>query len=190
MFSGGEAFNFSYLNQASKKQENSTHHSFQNKYITLEALIQQLYDCSYQLIHYGENGKPIYANEYMALSSEVDRLSARLFTYTPRNQLEEALLCLVLLMSYAASCTGSFSQKENKVNLVLNRTYALLEGTDPRWPTPYPDGTLRCQLTVYTYTFTNDEDLRKEAQRLISSWQGRNLTQDEVEIIDLFNQLI
>lgn len=155
----------------------------------MEALIQQLYDYSYRLIHYGEDGKPIYANEYMALTSEVDRLSARLFTYTPRNQHEEALLCLVLLMSYAASPTGSFSQKEDKINILLNRTYSILEGTDPRWPTPYPDGILRCQLTVYSYTFTSDKDLQKEAQRLISSWQGRNLTQDEVEIIDLFNQL-
>lgn len=156
----------------------------------MEALIQQLYDCSYQLLHYGENGKPIYANEYMALCGEVDRLNARIFTYTPRNQHEEALLCLVLLMSYAASCTGSFSQKEDKIGRVLNRTYSLLEGTDLRWPIPYPDSLLRCQLVVYVYTFTNDKDLQKEAQRLIASWQGRNLIQDEVEIIDLFNQTL
>ena len=164
LFSGGEAFIFLEIQKSYKASKKIPHfNNFINTYITLEDLIQQLYDYSYRLIHYGENGKPIYANEYMALNSEVDRLSARLFTYTPRNQLEEALLCLVLLMSYAASCTGSFSQKENKVNLVLNRTYALLEGTDPRWPTPYPDGTLRCQLALYTYTFTNDDNLLHEA---------------------------
>lgn len=152
----------------------------------MEAFIQQLYDKSYRLIHYGEDGSPIYAQEYMALSCEIDQLSARLFTYVARSQQEEALLCLVLLMSYAASCTGSFTQKEDKVNLILNRIYSLLQGTDLRWPAPYPDGLLRCQLAVYAYTFTYDESLFKEAKRLISSWKRRDLTSEEIEIIELF----
>lgn len=156
----------------------------------MEAFIQQLYDKSYRLIHYGEDGSPIYAQEYMALSCEIDQLSARLFTYVARSQQEEALLCLVLLMSYAASCTGSFTQKEDKVNLILNRIYSLLQGTDLRWPAPYPDGLLRCQLVVYTYTFTYDESLFQEAKRLISSWKRRDLTSEEIEIIELFERTI
>ncbi len=150
----------------------------------MEALIQKLYDYSHRLLHFGEKGETIYADEYLSLNQEVDRLSARLFIYIPRSQQEEALLCLVLLMSYAASYTNSF-QKENKLSEILARVENLLFGKDPRWSETLPDSLIRIQLATYAYTFTYEKKLLQEVHRLITSWKDHILKSQEIELLEL-----
>lgn len=148
--------------------------------------VHLLYEKSYHLLHMGEDGQPLYADELSALNKEVDHLSSSIYGYTVTTLENEAELCRALLVSFAATYTSN-PEKTHRLNEVLNRVYHILGGTTSGWPgLTYPDGLIRAQLTLFTYTFTYDEELLTEVARLIQTWEGRELTREEFDLVELY----
>lgn len=148
--------------------------------------IQTLYEKSYRLLHLGEDGAPLYADDLSMLNAEVDRLSACMYGYTAVTLEEEASLCCALLVSFAATYTRNL-EKTRRLNGVLERVYHLFSGTTARWPgILLSDSFLRAQLAVFAYSFTYDEKFSAEATRLIAVWEGRDLSTEEAELVDLY----
>ena len=88
---------------------------------------------------------------------------------------EEARLCLSLLMGYNATLYNN-GDKEERIQHILDRCWDVLEHL--------PASLLKVQLLVYCYGEVFDEELAREAQAIIDTWQDRELSEDEREVIE------
>ncbi|MCC8174425.1 MAG: hypothetical protein LIO65_08720 [Odoribacter sp.] len=146
------------------------------------SLIQSLYEKSFSLLRLGEDNVPLYANELSALTREVDSLSAQIYGYSVHTMEEEATRCCALLISFAATYTMN-PEKEKRLSHILKRVYKILGST-------YADGITRANLALFAYSFNYDEELLKEAGRMIRKWEGRDLNKEELYILELYTLLI
>lgn len=147
----------------------------------LPALSSQLYESAYALIHLGDDGSPIYADTFRQLNTKVLELLNELYPLKSSSNEEEAEICLALLMGFS-STIYSLEGQEEKMQVVLDRAYAVLQKLE--------SSLLKCQLLLYCYAEVQDKALMEEAKEIIMSWGGRELTEDEKEMMEMYNGMV
>ena len=143
--------------------------------------IFKLYQLSHRLLHLGEDGSSVYANEFSQLNAEVLRLADELFAVEAQTREEEAALCAALLMGYNATIY-THADTEDKRQTILNRASEVID--------QLPASLLKCRLLLYCYGEVYDKGLIDEARQIIMSWGGRELTLEEQEMMELHNDLL
>jgi len=144
-------------------------------------IANELYQSAHLLLHLGEDGSPIYADQFRQLNSTVSRLVSELYPVQCSSAEEEAEVCLSLLMGFSA-ITYNVEKQEEKLQMILDRTTATLPKLD--------NSLLKCQLLLYCYEMVQDKELMEEAKGIIISWGGRELTEEEEEMMWMYNGMI
>jgi len=144
-------------------------------------IANELYQSAHLLLHLGEDGSSIYADQFRQLNCTVSRLVSELYPVQCSSTEEEAEVCLSLLMGFSA-ITYNIEKQEEKLQMTLDRTTATLPKLD--------DSLLKCQLLMYCYAMVQDKELMEEAKEIIMSWGGRKLTEEEEEMMGMYNGFI
>ncbi|NDV81539.1 UpxZ family transcription anti-terminator antagonist [Bacteroides sp. 51] len=144
-------------------------------------IANELYQSAHLLLHLGEDGSPIYADKFRQLNTEVTRLLNELYPVKGSSNEEEAEICLALLMGFS-SAIYSVEGQEEKVQVVLDRAYAVLQELEL--------SLLKCRLLLCCYAETRDKELMLEAKEVILSWGGRELTEEENRVMGMYNDLM
>lgn len=147
---------------------------------SLESQISALYALAHELLYLGVDGTPIYSDHFNHLNREIFRQANSLYIHYGATSEEEAALCLSLLMGYTATVYNN-GDKETRVQNILNRCWNVLDSL--------PASLLKARLLTYCYGEVYDEDLAQEAHVIINTWSGRELTDDESEVIDLLDAI-
>lgn len=145
-------------------------------------LISKLYQSSHRLLHLGEDGSPVYANEFSALNDEVHRLADKLFPLSGSTAEAEASLCIALLMGYSATIYDDGSKNEKKQK-ILDRAFAVMD--------LLPPAILKCRLLLYCYAEVYAPFLIDEVRQIFFTWKdSKLLTPEENELVDFYNVLM
>lgn len=147
---------------------------------SLSTQISSLYDVAHRLLYLGVDGQPIYSDSFTCLNGEVLRQADALFGFRGATDEEEASLCLALLMGYNATIYNN-GDKEQRIQTVLNRCWDILDGL--------PASLLKVRLLTYCYGEVFDEELAREAHSIIDSWNDREFTEEEKEIVVLLQDM-
>ena len=134
-----------------------------------------------RLLQLGEDGSPVYSNEFSRLNTEVFQLSECLFGVHGGTPEEEASLCIALLTGYGVTVYNG-GDKEEKIQVVLDRAFEVLSKIS--------DSLIKCKLLLCCYYKVYEEELLKEAQRIMTSWEGRELTEEEKGIMGEYNEIV
>jgi len=140
-----------------------------------------LYASAHRLMHLGEDGTLIYADEFTRLNTEVLQMADEMFPLQGSTPEEEAVLCVSLLLGYNTSIYNN-GEKEEKLQAIIDRVVAVKDQLSP-------SSLLKCQVLLYGYTVTFEEEWIEEAQQIINGWKGRPLTDDELEMMELYHNL-
>lgn len=141
---------------------------------------EELQQLAQKSLYLGLDGDPIYAEHFSRLNKEIQILSDALYSVKGDTPEEEAGICLALLMGYNATIYSD-KDKEAKKQSILDRAWEVLE--------QLPPSLLKCQLLTYCYGEVFEEELAQEAHAIIDSWQGRELTAKEQEIVENLRNL-
>lgn len=147
---------------------------------SLSTQISSLYDVAHRLLYLGADGQPIYSDSFTCLNGEVLRQADTLFGFRGATDEEEASLCLALLMGYNATIYNN-GDKEQRIQTVLNRCWDILDRL--------PASLLKVRLLTYCYGEVFDEELAREAHSIIDSWNDREFTEEEKEIVVLLRDM-
>lgn len=148
--------------------------------MNIDSQIESLRQLSYELLHLGIDGTPIYSDCFCQLNKAVLAQSDTLFSVKATTSEEEATICLVLLNGYNATIYDH-GDKEQKKQAILDRSWSVLDQLS--------DSLLKCQLLVTCYGEVYEEELAQEAHSIISSWGMRELSEEEKEIIEVLKNL-
>lgn len=140
----------------------------------LESEISALYALAHELLYLGTDGTPIYSDHFTRLNREVFCMANSLYDCRGNSFEEEALLCFVLLMAYNSTLYNN-GDKEERIQVLLNRSWKVLDHL--------PASLLKCQLLVACYGEVFDEELAREAHKITDSWSGRELSEEEYEVM-------
>ena len=132
-------------------------------------------------MHLGEDGSPIYTDRFRELNSRVLQLVNELYPLKSLLDIEEAEICLSLLMGFSATIYN-LEEQEEKLQVVLDRASQVL--------TRLEFSLLKCRLLISCYAEVLDKKLLEEAKEIIVNWGGRELTDDEKEMMGVYNELI
>ncbi|EOA57230.1 hypothetical protein HMPREF1214_02742 [Bacteroides sp. HPS0048] len=141
---------------------------------------EELQQLAQKSLYLGLDGGPIYAEHFSRLNKEIQILSDALYSVKGDTPEEEAGICLALLMGYNATIYSD-KDKEAKKQSILDRAWEVLE--------QLPPSLLKCQLLTYCYGEVFEEELAQEAHAIIDSWQGRELTFKEQEVVENLRNL-
>ncbi|MFR8837414.1 UpxZ family transcription anti-terminator antagonist [Bacteroides nordii] len=141
---------------------------------------EELQQLAQKSLYLGLDGDPIYAEHFSRLNKEIQILSDALYSVKGDTPEEEAGICLALLMGYNATIYSD-KDKEAKKQSILDRAWEVLE--------QLPPSLLKCQLLTYCYGEVFEDELAQEAHAIIDSWQGRELTAKEQEIVENLRNL-
>ena len=141
---------------------------------------EELQQLAQKSLYLGLDGGPIYAEHFSRLNKEIQILSDALYSVKGDTPEEEAGICLALLMGYNATIYSD-KDKEAKNQSILDRAWEVLE--------QLPPSLLKCQLLTYCYGEVFEEELAQEAHAIIDSWQGRELTSKEQEVVENLRNL-
>ena len=141
---------------------------------------EELQQLAQKSLYLGLDGDPIYAEHFSRLNKEIQILSDALYSGKGDTPEEEAGICLALLMGYSATIYSD-KDKEAKKQSILDRAWEVLE--------QLPPSLLKCQLLTYCYGEVFEDELAQEAHAIIDSWQGRELTSKEQEIVENLRNL-
>lgn len=141
---------------------------------------EELQQLAQKSLYLGLDGDPIYAEHFSRLNKEIQILSDALYSVKGDTPEEEAGICLALLMGYNATIYSD-KDKEAKKQSILDRAWEVLEQLPPSF--------LKCQFLTYCYGEVFEEELAQEAHAIIDSWQGRELTSKEQEIVENLRNL-
>ena len=141
---------------------------------------EELQQLAQKSLYLGLDGDPIYAEHFSRLNKEIQILSDALYSVKGDTPEEEAGICLALLMGYSATIYSD-KDKEAKKQSILDRAWEVLE--------QLPPSLLKCQLLTYCYGEVFEEELAQEAHAIIDSWQGRELTAKEQEVVENLRNL-
>lgn len=141
---------------------------------------EELQQLAQKSLYLGLDGDPIYAEHFSRLNKEIQILSDALYSVKGDTPEEEAGICLALLMGYNATIYSD-KDKEAKKQSILDRAWEVLE--------QLPPSLLKCQLLTYCYGEVFEEELTQEAHAIIDSWQGRELTAKEQEVVENLRNL-
>ena len=141
---------------------------------------EELQQLAQKSLYLGLDGDPIYAEHFSRLNKDIQILSDALSSDSSDTPEEEAGICLALLMGYSATIYSD-KDKEAKKQSILDRAWEVLE--------QLPPSLLKCQLLTYCYGEVFEDELAQEAHAIIDSWQGRELTAKEQEIVENLRNL-
>ena len=88
---------------------------------------------------------------------------------------EEAELCLGLLVAFAATIYDN-GRKQQYIQNVLDRSWEVLPELSP--------SLLKVRLLTYCYSELYDESLAREAHTIIDTWNEKELTPEQAEIVE------
>ena len=107
-----------------------------------------------------------YLDDYTSLISEVSAACKHLLTVETQSPMEEALICLTVLIGYNVTIRN----EENITNAVDRAKTVLPQLEDDR---------LKAHLNIYIYGETEDEQYADEAHRLFSQFPKASLTEED-----------
>ena len=136
-----------------------------------------LFSLAHHLLTYGLDGSPIYADQFTRLNRDVYERAIALYNTRGTTVEEEAELCLGLLAAFAATIYDNGSKQEYVQN-VLDRSWEVLPKLSP--------SLLKVRLLTYCYSECYDEELAKEAHVIINTWNKAELTLEQAEGIEEF----
>ncbi len=128
-----------------------------------------------QLLFLGEDDQPIYTDDFSRLNREIYEQINALYRSKGKTVEEEAAICIALLMGYSACLYGNAVDESKKQN-ILNRAWRVLD--------LLPSSLLKCRLLTYCYGEVYQEDLAGEAHEIIRSWENRELSPEEKEVVE------
>ena len=134
-----------------------------------------LFSLAHDLLTYGLDGSPIYADQFTRLNRDVYERAIALYNTRGTTVEEEAELCLGLLAAFAATIYDNGSKQEYVQN-VLDRSWEVLPKLSP--------SLLKVRLLTYCYSECYDEELAKEAHVIINTWNKAELTLEQAEVIE------
>ena len=134
-----------------------------------------LFSLAHDLLTYGLDGSPIYADQFARLNRDVYERAIELYNTRGTTVEEEAELCLGLLVAFAATIYDNGSKQEC-IQSVLDRSWEVLPKLSP--------SLLKVRLLTYCYSECYDEELAKEAHVIINTWNKAELTLEQAEVIE------
>lgn len=146
----------------------------------LESKISALYALAHELLYLGMDDSPIYSDHFTRLNREVFLRANFLYDQQGATFEEEATLCLSLLMGYNATLYNN-GDKEERIQHILDRCWEVLDHL--------PASLLKVRLLTYCYGEVFDEELADEAHGIMDSWNGREQTIEEREILELLKEI-
>lgn len=147
---------------------------------SFESEISALSTLADELLYLGIDDTPIYSDDFTRLNHEVFQKANALYHQRGSTFEEEASLCLALLKGYNATIYND-GDKEERIQTILNRCWEVLEHLSA--------SLLKVQLLTYCYGEVFEEELAKEANKIIESWDEKLLTKDQVEVIGFLKSL-
>ena len=147
---------------------------------SLESEVSALSTLADELLYLGIDDTPIYSDDFTRLNHEVFQKANALYHQRGSTFEEEASLCLALLKVYNATIYND-GDKEERIQTILNRCWEVLEHLSA--------SLLKVQLLTYCYGEVFEEELAKEANKIIESWEEKLLTKDQVEVIGFLKSL-
>ncbi|EIY46536.1 MULTISPECIES: UpxZ family transcription anti-terminator antagonist [Bacteroides] len=147
---------------------------------SLESEVSALSTLADKLLYLGIDDTPIYSDDFIRLNHEVFQKANALYHQRGSTFEEEASLCLALLKGYNATIYND-GDKEERIQTILNRCWEVLEHLSA--------SLLKVQLLTYCYGEVFEEELAKEANKIIESWEEKLLTKDQVEVIGFLKSL-
>ncbi len=147
---------------------------------SFESEISALSTLADELLYLGIDDTPIYSDDFTRLNHEVFQKANALYHQRGSTFEEEASLCLALLKGYNATIYND-GDKEERIQTILNRCWEVLEHLSA--------SLLKVQLLTYCYGEVFEEELAKEANKIIESWDEKLLTKDQVEAIGFLKSL-
>ncbi len=147
---------------------------------SLESEVSALSTLADELLYLGIDDTPIYSDDFTRLNHEVFQKANALYHQRGSTFEEEASLCLALLKGYNATIYND-GDKEERIQTILNRCWEVLEHLSA--------SLLKVQLLTYCYGEVFEEELAKEANKIIESWDEKLLTKDQVEVIGFLKSL-
>ena len=133
-----------------------------------------LFSLAHDLLTYGLDGSPIYADQFTRLNRDVYERAIELYNIHGATAEEDAELCLGLLVAFAATIYDNGCKQEYIQN-VLDRSWEVLPKLSA--------SLLKVRLLTYCYGEIYDEELIQEAHCIINSWDKSSLTLDQIEIM-------
>lgn len=134
-----------------------------------------LFSLAHDLLTYGLDGSPIYADQFTRLNRDVYERAIELYNIHGATAEEEAELCLALLVAFAATIYDNGCKQEYIQN-VLDRSWEVLPKLSA--------SLLKVRLLTYCYGEIYEEVLLQEAYAIIEGWNKDNLTSGQTEIIE------
>lgn len=134
-----------------------------------------LFSLAHDLLTYGLDGSPVYADQFTCLNRDVYERAIELYNTRGATVEEEAELCLGLLVAFAATIYDNGSKQEY-IQSVLDRSWEVLPKLSP--------SLLKVRLLTYCYSEFYDESLAKEAHEIINAWNKGELTLEQAEIVE------
>ena len=134
-----------------------------------------LFSLAHDLLTYGLDGSPIYADQFTRLNRDVYERAIELYNIHGATAEEEAELCLALLVAFAATIYDNGCKQEYIQN-VLDRSWEVLPKLSA--------SLLKVRLLTYCYGEIYEEVLLQEAYAIIEGWNKDNLTSEQTAIIE------
>lgn len=143
--------------------------------MSFQSEIDALHCLTHELLNLGMDGEPIFTDRFSQLNTDVYHQSELLSLKQGDTFEEEAFLCVILLQGYHATIYNH-GDKEAKMQSILSRSWTVLSHLSA--------SLLKCRLLVACYAEVFDEELAAEAHAIIESWAGRELTEEEIELVE------
>ena len=147
----------------------------------LRERISALYCAAYELLNLGLNGEPVYADRFSELNWDVRRQSETLIYKQGSSIEEEAALCVALLVAHKAM-SFDYGDREANIQKLLDRSFSVLE--------LLPQSLVKCQLLLHCCGEVFAKELLDEAKEIIMGWGGRELSEEEKEMMMWYNELV
>ena len=138
---------------------------------------------AHELMYLGMDGSPIYSDDLSRRNGEVYRLTAALYDSGAKGATieEQANVCLALLMGYSASFIDH-GEKQKRIQEILDRCWDILD--------VLPVSLLKFRLLTACYGEVFDEPLADEGRAIIVSWNSAEITPEQQEAIEEFQNVI
>lgn len=146
---------------------------------TLQNQAENLQCMARELLRPDANDRSLYVDCFARLNAEVFAKANELYVTRGKTIYEEASICLALLMAYQSTYCNS--GKEARIQSVLKRCWRVLDCLSA--------SLLKAQLLAFCYGEVFEEELAAEAHSIIESWSKRNLTPEEVDVIEMFERM-
>ena len=143
----------------------------------MQTTINRLYTKAHTLLHLGDADGFVYAEDIVSLNKEVHGLVDQLWKTQGQDNEEEARLCLSILMAYNGMIYADTSNAEIRRSIYQRACTVLSK---------LPSSLLKCQLLVFCYAECGEEQFAREVKQIVASWEGRELSREEREVLEVF----